>query len=409
MNSTSSVKAPLIDISREDESVKKSEKKERNLGIDALRIISMLMVVTLHVLGQGGILFTAEYSGSEPNFKIAWLLEIAAFGAVNCYAMISGYVGVKSKFKYSNIIMLWLQVFFYTGLITLLFSIFYPAYFVGEQGIELVWNAFFPAIKNQYWYFTAYFAMFFFIPFFNYVVNNMPKRQVRAVIIAGLMLFSVVPLFFRSGLLGASVQNAFYIFNGYNVMWLSMLYLVGAYISKYRPFENVPTFAFFIVYIAATIGAWLLKFYTEKGAEAVHYTSPFIFVAAAALVMGFSRFKFKFKLVSFVIRLLTPATFGVFLIHTHPLIWSKFMWQRYVDFAGFSTWKMVLAVFAAVFSIYFICSAIDLARYYLFKLLHIQKGLSYLESKITRKLWEKPPKEKPIEEKSIEEERTKEE
>lgn len=33
-----------------------SLKKERNMGIESLRIVSMLMIVTLHVLKQGGIL-----------------------------------------------------------------------------------------------------------------------------------------------------------------------------------------------------------------------------------------------------------------------------------------------------------------------------------------------------------------
>ena len=33
-----------------------SSMEERNYGIDLLRIVSMMMVVLLHVLGQGGIL-----------------------------------------------------------------------------------------------------------------------------------------------------------------------------------------------------------------------------------------------------------------------------------------------------------------------------------------------------------------
>ena len=68
-----------------------SSMEERNYGIDLLRIVSMMMVVLLHVLGQGGIL-----DGSDPltvKSETAWLLEIGAYSAVNIYAMISGYVG----------------------------------------------------------------------------------------------------------------------------------------------------------------------------------------------------------------------------------------------------------------------------------------------------------------------------
>lgn len=85
--------------------------QKRNTGIDLLRVVSMAMVVALHVLGQGGILgASAERSA---NYNIAWFLEIAAYCAVNCYALISGYVGIRAKHKASNIIMLWLQVALY--------------------------------------------------------------------------------------------------------------------------------------------------------------------------------------------------------------------------------------------------------------------------------------------------------
>ena len=46
------------------------KKHEKNYGIEWLRILSMYMVAVLHTLGQGG-----------------------TFGAVDCFALISGYVG----------------------------------------------------------------------------------------------------------------------------------------------------------------------------------------------------------------------------------------------------------------------------------------------------------------------------
>lgn len=292
--------------------------KERNLGIDLLRMVSMLLVLILHVLGQGGVLTATGRLEPKTNYHIAWFLEIAAYCAVNCYGLISGYVGVKSKFKYTNIIMLWLQVFFYTGLITLLFSIFHPAYFQGEEATELIWKAFLPAVKNQYWYFTAYFAMFFFIPFYNHAVNHMPKKQIRAVVIAGIVMFSVLPLVFRAGILGEAVSNVFYISGGYNMMWLSVLYVTGAYISKYHPFEKIPTFVFFLTYLAAALAAWFAKFHITNGGVAVHYTSPLILLEGVCLLLGFSRL--RLKAIGPAIRFLSPAAFGVYLVHVHPLI-----------------------------------------------------------------------------------------
>ena len=76
--------------------------KERNYGIDVLRMVSMFMVVVLHVLGRGGVLQATK--DLSLNYWVSWSLEIAALCAVNCYAIISGYVGYGRKTKYSNLI-----------------------------------------------------------------------------------------------------------------------------------------------------------------------------------------------------------------------------------------------------------------------------------------------------------------
>lgn len=59
--------------------------RKRNYGLDLLRIISMCMVFTLHILGQGGIL--SAVTPYTVNYRVAWLLEICSFGAVNCYGL----------------------------------------------------------------------------------------------------------------------------------------------------------------------------------------------------------------------------------------------------------------------------------------------------------------------------------
>ena len=378
-------------------------KQERNLGIDLLRMFSMLLVVVLHVLGQGGVLSATKLS-SATNYNFAWLLEVAAYCAVNCYALISGYVGVKAKFKYTNIVMLWLQVVIYTGLITLLFSIFhsdmmqefytkqiqssYPTLVDTAAGTEHIWSALFPVLKNEYWYFTSYFCMFFFIPFFNYVVNHMPRKQLRVLIISLFVVFSLIPAVSRAGIIGIPASDIFYTDGGYNAVWLSIVYIIGAYISKYNVLEKLPAGYCFILYVLAVLISWIAKLYISGGGVLVNYTSPTILIAGVALLLGFSKLKLKPRPVRFAIRFLSPLSFSVYLIHVHPLVWQQYMLRRYVDFAYFPTWKMILAVLAATFGIYLFCSAVDLIRHYLFRLLHLRQGLDALEKKICGKLWE---------------------
>ena len=80
--------------------VKKMKKQDRNYGIDLLRILSMVFVIVLHSLGQGGILSASVSQSSQ--YKAAWLLEIIAFCAVDIFGLISGYVSYNktTKIKY---------------------------------------------------------------------------------------------------------------------------------------------------------------------------------------------------------------------------------------------------------------------------------------------------------------------
>ena len=87
---------------------------KRNIGIDLLKIVSMLMIVTLHMLGHGGVL--DNMPPMSRCYQVAWLIEIACYGAVNCYALASGFLTARCNIR--KLMELWLQVMFYSLLIT---------------------------------------------------------------------------------------------------------------------------------------------------------------------------------------------------------------------------------------------------------------------------------------------------
>ena len=64
--------------------------EQRNRGGDLLRMVAMWMVVILHILNKGSALgASAPLSAGR---ETALLLDMAAYCAVDCYGMISGYV-----------------------------------------------------------------------------------------------------------------------------------------------------------------------------------------------------------------------------------------------------------------------------------------------------------------------------
>ena len=167
------------------------KKHEKNYGIEWLRILSMYMVAVLHTLGQGGIL--GSFKQGDLSFSIAWFLETAAFGAVDCFALISGYVGYHSHFRYKKGLRLWFLTFFYTLGITILFAIFMPEVVTKDQWIA----AFFPIMKKQYWYMTAYAGLFILIPILNRAIVNLSGRELLKICIAIFLVFSLIPTLFK--------------------------------------------------------------------------------------------------------------------------------------------------------------------------------------------------------------------
>ena len=231
----------------------KNENKiiQRNYGIDALRMLSMFMVVVLHILLLSGLLTNEQLFSTQ--YEIAWLLEICVYCAVNCYALISGYVGVDSKFRFSNIIVLWLRVVFYTFIITMVFFVFIPNSVTKLSFIK----ALFPVMSSQYWYFTAYFAMFFFIPLLNAALNQIDRIRLKIILISLIILFSVLQTLFCRDVFSTGL--------GYTAWWLMILYLIGGYIKKYGFLEKCKSGLLFLGYCMMVWITWGSKFIIEKG------------------------------------------------------------------------------------------------------------------------------------------------
>ncbi len=128
---------------------------QRNYGIDLLRLLLMFMVCVLHVQGHGGIL-EAVPIGSLRH-KVFWLIEIASYCAVDSFAIISGYTATNRKHRYEKIVSMWFQALFYSFVLTILLSILG----IGD-GVDKIdfSRSIFLVTFGQFWYVTAYFALF---------------------------------------------------------------------------------------------------------------------------------------------------------------------------------------------------------------------------------------------------------
>ena len=168
-------------------SIPNTEKSSRNYGIDMLRIISMIMVIILHIITKSNFLKMPQ-SISVKNETVT-ILRMLCFCAVNVYAIISGFVGyIKSSHKYSSLIHLWAQVFFYYFIFGLT-DILYDHFVMGESiALVRLIKLFLPVFSDQYWFFTAYFLLFFFMPMLNIIIDHTPKNVFKITAVALIVL-----------------------------------------------------------------------------------------------------------------------------------------------------------------------------------------------------------------------------
>lgn len=348
--------------------MKEKRETSRHLGIDSLRILSMWMIVIMHVLRQSGLLYETEVMSTK--YEAAWLMEIAAYCAVNCYALISGYVGYQSKVKYDKLLLLWLQVFFYTLLITGIFAVFKP----GTVNLSVWKRALFPMSQKQYWYFTAYFALFFFMPALNLVIQRLERKELKLLLGGCFFLFSIVQTIRQVDL--------FDLHNGYSVLWLIVLYLMGGYLHKYGIPEKVKKRTVFFLYIGCVVVTWAVQYGLlndakihgtegKNGMLLISYLSPTISVAGIALFLLFAKLQPKNVLLCGVIRFLAPLSFSVYLIHVHPLLFDSVLKEQVSFLVDLRTRYAVPMTLVTAAVIYLLCSLIDKIRLELFRMLHV--------------------------------------
>jgi len=337
----------------------------RNYGVDALRIVSMLMIVVAHIFTQGGVLNAVE-EGSA-GWYAAWALRIFVLVDVNCFALITGYTAVDSRFRASKVVALWLQMFVYSVGIAALLRILGISAFQPKA-------SFFPVMSGRWWYMSAYFGIVFFLPFMGILLRNLSRRQASLMVLALICLFSLLPSVYY--------RDAFKMQGGYHVAWLAVLSLIGGYIKRFEPFKNSRR-RWLIVYLLSMACACAWRFASEVQPDRfVNFTSIFTLIGSVALLLFFSRISVA-AAVKKVTKFIAPMTLGVYLIHAHPSIWNFVFRGLFAPLAGKNPAVMLLGVIASALAVFAVCAAVDWLRGLLFHLLKINRLAEIIGDKLT--------------------------
>lgn len=340
----------------------------RNYGIDALRIVAMLMVCVIHMN-----LFTRAHWKIVPTkeyfFYFGIWTETVGMIGVNLYAMITGYVCVLSSWRYSRYVRLWVLVAFYT---VLLFAIGYAL----SLADVLPYSCGIVKIAKQicrlgfgstYWYFAAYTGLFFIIPFLNLGLQRLSGEKFTLLVMVLVVLLPIIN--FRAGDIIYS--------DGYNMIWLTALYVVGAYIKLYPP---CVLRSFWLLLVAGVCTLQPLLFALIGLPPINGYTWPVAVVYSIALFIVFTRLELKSGALKRLIAWAAPASFSVYLLHVHPWSWSMLVkYVSCVNIAWDYPWWFPLA---GGLVMYLVCTIIDMLRMRVFRVCKVDAIADYFASVI---------------------------
>lgn len=361
-------------------------KSNRNYGIDILRLVAMFQIVVLHSLTFGAL------KGVQPfnvYYETGFLMEALVYSSVNCFALISGYVGAGSNFKYRRIVKLLIQAVFYCLLITVVFTYIKPLLMGAQPTLtkESLIAALMPVKNDTYWYLTAYFATFFVAPFMNAAAKNLTPRRAYAFILGIIFIAIAYPYFTKRPFFNLAL--------GYSAAWIIIMYAVGGALSKTGIEKCVKNkYVFLVLHIVMSIMAWGAKYISEyksvqnggfvSDVVYLQYTSIFIFLSGIFLLLFFANVNVNNEKCKKVIRFLSPAAFGVYLIHVHPLFLQQPFWGKLMGLCQKPVIVMVLGVLLNAVIVFAICIIIDLLRIRLFKLIRIDKAVDVVSDGLSK-------------------------
>lgn len=296
---------------------------QRNMSIDLLKIISMLMVVSLHITSHG--IHNAEIVDFSIPYWFVVVINSLSLVAVNCFVLISGYFLSQSKVSYKRIISLWIQVFTYSVGIYAVLCL--SASSNVQFSIRGILEHCMPLLTNQYWFFKYYVLLMILAPFLNQWIAVLDKKQYARMLMTCAILFSVVP---SVNVFGDTFGAA----SGYSLVWFVVLYFLAGYLRKYPPQKR----SWFRLYVCSSMAILMMRICGSAAGGVFQiianlqqsYNSPLVTAGAVFLFLAAANGPASYGIKSdMMIRKVSGLSFAVYLLHDHGAV-SSLLWNSWI-------------------------------------------------------------------------------
>jgi len=328
---------------------------KRQSNFELLRILCMFFIIGIHILSQ------TKLGSLKPNDGISYyyvtFLGSAGRFVCNTFVMIGAWFLVDAEFKATRVINLWLEIFIYSVIITII------CMFIGceQANFTTLVQAFFPVFGRPVWFGAEYICLLLLTPWLNIMLRKENVTRTKKIVkLFGVLIIGCATLF--------PIEHTTPAFS--ELVWFCFLYLlIGLYkhgqIQNLGLFEKYSLICFLICYlllcglrIAAdcTDMEFLLRLYVYYRE---HYEAFPGVICSIFLFLFFKNSNIKnSRFINFVSR----STFAVYIIHQTPAFY-RYMWNGIfqVNLAvetGHAIWYSLVVILV----IFVVCVCIDNVR-----------------------------------------------
>lgn len=229
-----------------------------------------------------------------------------------------------------------------------------------------------PIATKQYWYASAYMGLLFLMPWLNKFLRGCSKTEC-------LRLFKSMILFIVYVTCANRVGDCFTLNGGYSLLWLIILYLIGAVTKKCNLAKDLKIKKLIVGIIGCILLNWSAEVFIPEYTISIsnmlnNYTSITVSYVAFAFVIIFLKLKLSRKKER-IIAYFSPAVFGVYLIHTQPVIWKYLMKNAFTWVADFNVVIIPFVILMCAISVFCICIFVEKIRLLIFSFLKIDENV----------------------------------
>lgn len=331
-------------------------KRERESGIELLRIVCILLIIAQHYVLHGNY---PEVNTVTFSWQCLFLQIVCGGGSMACdvFILITGFYMIdRESVSMKKSVVLIGEMLFYS-LLGLAVSV---CVLNQNYSIAGLIKTAFPILWGN-WFCMYYIVFSIFIPYINKGLNALSRQQYLRLVIAVIAVWSIIP----------TITGHAWKFGDFDTF--VFMYVVGGYLGKYYKSNKTEMKKAIAVVILCTVGYIIsvtgmdflgMKLnkvlFLEKAMYLRNISSIVSVPLAISLVLIFKEIKFKSKIVNTI----SGSVLGVYLLHDNAIV-RDIIWNKWSPNGSFIVSPYLPIHFIAkVLIIFSVCVLVDIVRKY---------------------------------------------